>query len=138
MSAYLKRLNIDSLEEVGVDTTSSAYLKRVEIVEVVDESGDPSYSAEIGTVTIDPDTVAVNAMDSATFSVVVTGGDATDLTYKWTARGGGGNAIIDSPDDQTSATFIFVRSGSETIQCTVSSESAGNSPQSNISFVVVN
>ena len=136
---YLKQLEISSVQEVGVDTPAlSMFTPRVEVVEVLDENGDPSYSPEIGTVTIDPDTVAVNAMDSATFSVVVTGGDATDLTYKWTARGGGGNAIIDSPDDQTSATFIFVRSGSETIQCTVSSESAGNSPQSNISFVVVN
>ena len=41
MSAYLKRLNIDSFLEVGEDTTSSAYLKRVEIVEVVDQEGNP-------------------------------------------------------------------------------------------------
>ena len=41
MSAYLKRLQIDSFEEVGVDTTSSAYLKRVDIVEVVDSDGQP-------------------------------------------------------------------------------------------------
>ena len=41
MSAYLKRLQIDSVEEVGVDTTATAYLKRVEIVEVVDSDGNP-------------------------------------------------------------------------------------------------
>ena len=41
MSAYLKRLEIDSVEEIGVDTTDSAYLKRVEIVEVVDSNGQP-------------------------------------------------------------------------------------------------
>ena len=41
MSMYLKRLNIDSVEEVGVDTTGSAYLKRVEVVEVVDQDGNP-------------------------------------------------------------------------------------------------
>ena len=41
MSAYLKRINIDSVEEIGVDTTDSAYLKRVEIVEVVDSDGQP-------------------------------------------------------------------------------------------------
>ncbi len=41
MSAYLKRLQIDSVQEVGVDTTATAYLKRVEIVEVVDSDGQP-------------------------------------------------------------------------------------------------
>lgn len=41
MSAYLKRLNIASVEEVGVETTGTAYLKRVEIVEVVDQDGQP-------------------------------------------------------------------------------------------------
>ena len=41
MPAYLKRLDIDSVEEVGVETTGTAYLKRVEIVEVVDRDGNP-------------------------------------------------------------------------------------------------
>ena len=41
MSAYLKRLDIASVEEVGVETTGTAYLKRVEIVEVVDSDGNP-------------------------------------------------------------------------------------------------
>ena len=41
MPAYLKRIEIDSIEEVGVDTTNSAYLKRVEVVEVVDSDGQP-------------------------------------------------------------------------------------------------
>ena len=39
MPAYLKQLNIDSVEE-SVDNPS-AYLKRVEIVEVVDQDGNP-------------------------------------------------------------------------------------------------
>ena len=39
MSAYLKRLQIDSVEE-SVEHPS-AYLKRVEIVEVVDQDGNP-------------------------------------------------------------------------------------------------
>ena len=38
MSAYLKRLYIDSVEESG---EPSAYLKRVDIVEVVDADGNP-------------------------------------------------------------------------------------------------
>lgn len=41
MSAYLKRLQIGSVQEVGVETTGTAYLKRVEIVEVVDQDGQP-------------------------------------------------------------------------------------------------
>ena len=41
MSQYLKRLNIDSVQEVGEETTNSTYLKRVEIVEVVDQDGNP-------------------------------------------------------------------------------------------------
>ena len=41
MSAYLKRLQIGSVQEVGVETTGTAYLKRVEIVEVVDQNGQP-------------------------------------------------------------------------------------------------
>ena len=41
MPAYLKRLDIAGVEEVGVDTTGTAYLKRVEIVEVVDQNGNP-------------------------------------------------------------------------------------------------
>jgi len=41
MSAYLKQLEIDGVEEVGEGTTNSAYLKIVEIVEVVDQNGNP-------------------------------------------------------------------------------------------------
>ena len=41
MPQYLKRLNIDSVQEVGEETTNSTYLKRVEIVEVVDQDGNP-------------------------------------------------------------------------------------------------
>ena len=41
MSAYLKRIIIDSVEEVGVETNGSAYLKRVDVVEVVDSDGQP-------------------------------------------------------------------------------------------------
>ena len=39
MSAYLKRLQLDSVEEF--EEEPSAYLKRVEIVEVVDQDGNP-------------------------------------------------------------------------------------------------
>ena len=137
MSAYLKRLNIDSVEEVGVDTTGSAYLKIVEVVEVVDQNGDPfpGFSTEMGTVTINPDQAAVSVMGSQTFTAVVTGGTATDFTYKWTVRSG--NALLDSADNQESATYIFTAAGTAQIQCTVSDATAENSPQSNLSFVIV-
>ena len=134
MSSYLKRLNIAEVDDTG--EAVGAYIKRVHIVEVVGSNGDPWEPAtEIGTVTINPDTVALSVMDSATFSVVVTGGDATDLTYQWSVRSG--SAQLDSAADQASATFTFVASGQAQIQCRVSSNLASNSPQSNISFVIV-
>ncbi len=91
---------------------------------------------EIGAVTVNPDTVAATVMGTETFTAVVTGGDATDLTYKWTVRSG--NAQLDSPDNQSSATYTFIRDGQTQIQCTVHSNKSSNSPQSNISFVIVN
>jgi len=41
MSAYLKRLEVGSVEEVEVETTNTAYLKQVHVVEIVDEAGRP-------------------------------------------------------------------------------------------------
>ena len=133
MSANLTRLNIVSSDDSG---NVGAYVKRVTIAEVVDSDGipwDPSRT-EIGTVTINPESTGVPLNTSATFTVVVTGGDATDLDYKWSVRSG--NAIIDSPDNQASARFIFIREGTTQIQCLVSSPNATNSPQSAISFVI--
>jgi len=91
---------------------------------------------EIGTVTIDPDSTASAVMGNQTFTAVVTGGDATDLAYKWTVRSG--NAQLDTPDNQASATYTFIRDGQTQIQCAVSSANSSNSPQSNIAFVLVN
>jgi hypothetical protein len=90
---------------------------------------------EIGDVTVDPDSTAAAVMGSATFTAVVTGGDATDLTYKWTVRSG--NAQLDTPDNQSSATYTFIRDGQTQIQCTVSSANSSNSPQSNLAMVIV-
>lgn len=91
---------------------------------------------EIGVVTVDPDSSVSSVMGSATFTAVVTGGDATDLSYKWTVRSG--NAQLDTPDNLASATYTFIRDGSTQIQCSVSSANSSNSPQTNIAFVVVN
>ena len=90
----------------------------------------------IGTVAISPDSTSVAVMGNQTFTAVVTGGDATDLTYKWTVRSG--NAQLDTPDNQSSATYTFIRDGQTQIQCAVSSANSSNSPQSNIAFVLVN
>lgn len=90
---------------------------------------------EIGAVTVDPDSSAATVMSSQTFTAVVTGGDATDLAYKWTVRSG--NAQLDTPDNQSSATYTFIRDGQTQIQCAVFSANSSNSPQSNIAFVVV-
>ena len=95
----------------------------------------PEPVTEIGTVTISPDNSAASVMGNQTFTAVVTGGDATDLAYKWTVRSG--NAQLDTPGNQASATYTFIRDGSTQIQCAVSSANSSNSPQSNIAFVVV-
>ena len=134
----LKQLVITDVREVGVDVpTLSMFTPRVEVVEVLDSDGNPfpGFSTEIGTVTINPDTAAVSVMGSQTFTAVVTGGTATDFTYKWTVRSG--NALLDSADNEESATYIFTAGGTAQIQCTVSDATAENSPQSNLSFVIV-
>ena len=90
---------------------------------------------EIGEVTVDPSEGAASVMDSQTFTAVVTGGDATDIKYKWTVRSG--NAQLDTPDNQASVTYTFIRDGSTQIQCDVSSANSSNSPLSNLAFVLV-
>ena len=96
----------------------------------------PPPPTEIGTVTVDPDSTASAVMGNQTFTAVVTGGDATDLKYKWTVRSG--NAQLDTPDNQSSVTYTFIRDGQTQIQCAVYSANSSNSPQSNIGFVLVN
>ena len=90
---------------------------------------------EIGAVTVDPDQGSVAVMGNATFTAVVTGGDATDLKYKWTVRSG--NAQLDTPDNQATVTYTFLREGSTQIQCSVSSANSDNSPQSNLALILV-
>ena len=41
MTQYLQRLDIASVEEVGEDTTLPQYTQRVNVVEVIDQNGDP-------------------------------------------------------------------------------------------------
>jgi len=89
----------------------------------------------IGAVTVNPDQAALAVMGSQTFTAVVTGGDATDLTYKWTVRSG--NAQLDTADNQSTATYTFIGAGTTQIQCAVSSANSDNSPQSNLAIVLV-
>lgn len=134
MSAYLKRLDIANVDDSGESV--GAYIKTVHIVEVVDSNGDPYFPAtEIGVVTINPDQASTTLMGRVTFTAVVTGGDATDLTYKWSVRSG--NAILDTADNLASAQYTFIREGTTQIQCSVSSAKSTNSPQSNISSITV-
>ena len=134
MSAYLKRLNISEVDDTG--EIIGAYIKRVHIVEVVDSNGNPwEPVTEIGTVAISPDSALVAVMGSQTFTVVVTGGDATDLTYKWNVRSG--SAQINTPDNQATATYTFIGAGQTQIQCTVYSANSSNSPVSNLAMVIV-
>ena len=90
---------------------------------------------EIGTVTVSPDNAAASVMGSKTFTAVVTGGDATDLRYKWNVRSGA--AQLDTPDHLSTATYTFIAAETAQIQCVVSSNNSTNSPQSNIAFVMV-
>ena len=89
----------------------------------------------IGAVTVSPDSTVASVMGSQTFTAVVTGGDATDLTYKWTVRSG--SAQLDTADNQSTVTYTFIGAGTTQIQCAVSSSVSSNSPQSNLAIVLV-
>ena len=87
MSAYLKRLHIDSVEEVGVDTTNTAYLERVDFVEIVDSDGNPWPNPwDKLTVVIKPqnnDGDTANIGDTITFTTALyTGGNPETTTYQ--------------------------------------------------------
>ena len=90
---------------------------------------------EIGTVTVSPDSTSASVMGSQTFTAVVTGGDATDLTYEWNVRSGA--AQLDTPNHLPTATYTFLAAETVQIQCVVSSANSSNSPQSNLAFVLV-
>lgn len=95
----------------------------------------PPPSTEIGTVTVSPDSSVVSVMGSQTFTAVVTGGDATDLRYKWNVRSGA--AQLDTHDHLPTVTYTFLAAETAQIQCVVSSANSSNSPQSNLAFVMV-
>lgn len=92
MSAYLKRLNIGSVQEIGVDTTNTAYLKRVNVVEVVDQNGNPWEPGPgpdpFDEVVVDqtPTWDNGNVYEPESQIAVVTGtfiGGVGDVTYRW-------------------------------------------------------
>ena len=135
---YLKRLEITEVEESDTPTTVNNYLPIKKILEAVDQEGnvwEPVPVTEIGTVTVSPDNLAASVMGSQTFTAVVTGGDATDLTYKWNVRSGA--AQLETSDHLPTVTYTFLAAETVQIQCVVSSANSSNSPQSNIAFVLV-
>ena len=92
------------------------------------------HSQRLVAVTVSPDNSSVSVMGSKTFTAVVTGGDATDLRYKWNIRSGA--AQLDTPDHLPTATYTFIAAETAQIQCVVSSaNNSSNSPQSNLAFV---
>jgi hypothetical protein len=143
MSAYLTRLQIDSVEESA--DTPSAYLKRVNVVEVVDQDGnpwepepepDPDPDPEIGTVSVAPISAALAAGIEQEFTVTVTGGTATNFLYNWTVRSGEA-ALMSANNTSSTAVYKFDTPGTTQIQCYVASPDASNTPQSSISTIII-
>ena len=122
MPAYLKRLDIAGVEEVGEDTTNSQYLKRVEIVEVVDSNGQPwepvpgpdpwdeivkDVPSNITTASPLAPGTTINGT-TGTF----TGGnpETTTYRYRWRTRPVGGNWangswVANVPNEPTAVTY---------------------------------
>lgn len=107
MSAYLKRLNIDSVEEIGVETTGTAYLKRVEIVEVVDQDGrpwepapgpDPWDELVVSTnTTYNPDNdYTIGNTILATAATFIGGSDQVSYRCRWQRRDSEDASIVNS------------------------------------------
>ena len=93
MSQYLQRLNIASVEEVGVDTTMPHYTQHVNVVEVVDSDGNP-WEPVPGPDPWDELVVAEKALlhESNIYAIgetvfattaTYTGGDPDQTTYRW-------------------------------------------------------
>lgn len=100
MSDYLKRLYIDSVIEIGEETTNSAYLKRVEIVEVVDRDGQP-WEPVPGPDPFD-ELIVVNGATWSESNVYEVGEDIAGTSATYT--GGTGNEIYRSRVQHKSAT----------------------------------
>ena len=138
MSAYLKRLQLDSVEESTENP--SAYLKRVEIVEVEDQDGNPwvpvppSDPPTIGTVTATIDgapyditvgaPVTILSGDSVTLATSISG-DASP-SYTWTVKSG--SASITGTGSTVTALIDTVAPGSVQIQCDIVDTNASDNP----------
>ena len=130
MSAYLKRLQIDSVEESAEHP--SAYLKRVEVVEVVDQDGNP-WEPVPGP---DPwdDLVVVtptsyDANNDYTVGEFITGNTATYIggtdqvayRYRWQRRDSSDGSVTNSAwtnitNEVTAVTFEIVHGGQVRLQ----------------------
>ena len=93
MTQYLQRLNIASVEEVGVDATMPHYLKRVNVVEVVDSDGnpwepvpgpDPWDQLVVADKSKNNDGPSANIGDTISFTTATyTGGDPDSTIYRY-------------------------------------------------------
>ena len=88
----------------------------------------------IGTVVVSGATSATDG-STETYSVAITGGTASGLSYAWTVSGDG---VVNGGSTGTSAN-VDLSAGSATVSCAVSSSDAGvtNSPQSNSVSVTI-
>ena len=136
MTAYLKRLQLDSVEESTENP--SAYLKRVEIVEVEDQNGNPWVPPPdpptIGTVTATIDgapydfvvgaPVTVLSGASVVLATSITG-DASP-SYNWTVKSG--SASFTGTGSTVTALIDTVAPGSVQIQCDIVDTNASDNP----------
>ena len=92
MSQYLQRLNIASVEEVGVETNMPHYTQHVDVVEVVDSDGnpwepvpgpDPWDDLVVATKATNNDGNNANIGDTIAFTTAIyTGGNPDTTTYR--------------------------------------------------------
>lgn len=88
----------------------------------------------IGTVSVTGATTASNG-DTETYTVAITGGDATGISYAWTVTGDG---VVNGEATGTTVD-VDLSTGSATITCAVTSSDAGvtNSPSSDSITVTI-
>ena len=117
MSQYLKRLHISNFDNAE-EEIQSHYLKRVDIVEVIDQNGNPwepdpglvewgTISQTISDNPYDPNTdgVAPVSINTPIICAVSVADAPSDLAYEWSKRGAD-SVLIGTPNNsQTAITF---------------------------------
>jgi len=144
MSQYLKRLDILSVEEMGVDTTGSQFLKVVEIVEVYDQDGnpwEPEVWSELAVVEKallhESNIYEIGETISAT-TATFTGGtkDETVWRYRWQKRESATTDWVSTgwtnyPNDLRQANYEITSGGQVRFQCQAKDNSVEHADQLN-------